>query len=300
MSARLTAEDYSPDDIFRVQELFKTDDAAMVARAARMTQAVLDAKQETFRKNAYLTELRQIVDRYSATLKKHGLEAEQALIELGLRTLEQEIEALTVEVPIDQYTTAISLNDKLPAELAMQAAWKDGKILGEAIKGLRLAVIPSADTAKIGEPLRVMLIVENVAQQPIKFSAMSLLNEARPEVHDSNRGLLRTIQGNFSGRPRMERFVLQPGERVVVAEPSLLVQPTENFDRLQPGIKIVVMPENSRPRPSPITVRFSIGLGGGERWQRSADGIMLRTSPARGEWTGTLASGEATITVQGE
>jgi hypothetical protein len=300
MSERLSAENYSPDDIFRVQEMFKTDNDALVPRAARLTQIVLDAKQETFRKRAYEPELLQIVERYSATMKKHGLEVELALIELGLRTLKDEIEALTVEVPIDQYTTALSVNEKLPAESAMQSAWQDGKVLGQATRGLRLAVLPSADTAKVGEPLRVSLIVENVAKQPIKFSAMSLLNDARPEVHDSNGIPLRTIQGNFSGRPRLDRFLLQPGERVVVAEPSLLVLPAENNGRLQPGIKIVVMPEKSPPRPSPIMVRFSLGLGGGERWQRGADGVMLRTSPARGEWTGTLASGDATIAVEGK
>ena len=52
--------------------------------------------------------------------------------------------------------------------------------------------------------------------------------------------------------------------------------------------------------PGEYRVRYESVLATGSAWSRQDDGLMHRTMPAKGEWSGFLGTGETKIIVAGE
>jgi len=202
--------------------------------------------------------------------------------------LEVQIEALTAEIPDEEYATADLLKDNLPVKIPRNA-W------GESHEGLRMAAVPDPDSVKLGELIPFKLIVGNASQRTIEFSAADLLQSSRAEVRRTNGDQVNTKTTWFSGIAPIERYRLKPGERIVVTEPSVMVVEKTEGSGLAPGCTKVVVSSDKNLRNHIYVVRYSIRLGGNESWSRGDDGVMRRVSPAKGEWTGTLTSGPMAI-----
>jgi hypothetical protein len=250
--------------------------------------ATLSAERPVHEKRIYLHPLGEILKDYAATFGKHDLEKDVRDMTRQLASLGMEIEALTAEISDEQYTTADAVKKKLPAEIPPNA-W------GESHEGLRLAAVPDPDSVKLGELIPFKLIVENTSKRTIKFSASDLLQSSRAEVRRTSGDQVETRTTWFSGIAPIERYLLKPGERVVVAQPSVMVVEKIEGSRRVPGCTQVVLSGGEELRNHVYVVRYSARLGGNEAWSRGDDGVMRRVSPARGEWTGTLTSGPMAV-----
>jgi hypothetical protein len=287
MTGRLQSS-YSPDDIFRIKLMLRTDDVAMAHRAARLMHATLAAETSAREKRLYLHSFREILKDFAATFEKHALDDEVRGMKGQLASLEAEIEALTAVIPDEQYTTAEAIKDKLTAEIPARA-W------GESHKGLRLAAVPDPDSVKLGELIPFKVIVENAGDQTVKFSAFGLLQSARADVRRTNGDQVETRTTLFTGVSPIERYLIRPSERVVVVQPSIMVVEKLEGSPSRPGCTMVPLPGNTDLRNHVYVVRYSIRLGGNESWSRGDDGVMRRVSPAKGEWIGTLTSAPVAI-----
>jgi len=292
MTTRLQGS-YSPDDIFRVKLMLRTDDETMARRAARLMLATLTAETSARKKRLYLHSLHEILDDYAATFEKHGMKQEVREVSRRLAALESEIEALTADIPDAQYSTADLIKEKLPEEIP-PAAW------GESHEGLRMAAVPDPDSGKLGEVIPFKLIVGNASDGTIKFSALDLRQSSRADVRRTNGDQVETNTTWFSGVSPIMRYLLKPGERIVVAEPSVMVVEKGEAKSCGPGCTRVVISGEKKLRNHVYVVRYSARLGGNESWSRGDDGIMRRVSPAKGEWVGTLTSGPMAIAASRE
>jgi len=284
MLARLQGDEHSADDIYRIQLMLRTGDATLARCAVRLLEATLAGPTPVYRKENYLHSVREILQNYSPLLRKLALERGIAGIHENLVAVEAQLEALTVEIPDQEYIrpgqAATKVSDSIPKE-----AW------GEAKNGLRLASVPNPDSVRLGERIPFDLIVENVSDQDIKFPANDVLQDARADVRRTNGDQVETRRTWYSGWKQAEHYLLRPGERITLAQPSLVVVENKDDGESRPGGTKVVATGDENLRNRVFIIRYEIQLGQGSSWARGEDGVMRRSAPAKGEWTGTLTSG---------
>ena len=287
MAARLKAE-YSPDDLYRIKLMLRTQDAKMAARTLRLMQPAIECDSPAVR-TSILREVRQMLKDSAEAIKTHSLESEAAKLQENIQAAEANIEKLVAEIPDEQYQapgeSKVAMPNAIPKE-----AW------GPDINGLRAAAAPRLESFAVGEKLPITLVVENVSDHDIKFSFSDLPQAARAEVRHPNQNALKTDTVLYTGISPLQRYVLKPGEQVALAHVSLKVTEKAGGDERPYGCTVVVDPDAAKLRDNVYQVRYSVPLANGEHWSRGADGIMRRVSPAKGEWSGMLTSNFVEVT----
>ncbi len=265
MAARLKAE-YSPDDLYRIKLMLRTNDAKMAARALRLMQAAIECDSPAVR-TSILREVRQTAKEFVETIQTHGLDAELEKLQDNIKAAEANLEKLVAEIPDQEYQTPGDSKIAMPNQISKEA-W------AHAVNGLRVAAMPRLDTVAVGEKLPITLVVENVSDHDIKFSFSDVMQGSRTEVRHPNQNNLQTDTVWYSGISPIQRFVLRPGEQVALAHVSLKVVEKRNTGDHSFGCTAVIDAEAAKPQSNVYQVRYSIPLANGESWHRGADGIM--------------------------
>ncbi len=286
MTARLVRLERAPDDPYRIDIMLRTGDNRLAIRAVRMLKATLAIPREVQNKDLTLRELRPIIEKHAATMTRLGLGTELGHLNEALAAMQADVDSNVMEVPLDQYTVAKDVTPAPPTTIPAEA-WS------EPLNGLRAAAIPVALTTKLGATLRFDIIVENVGKTDIKFSTMGLLQSARAEVTGPGGKPITTSTAFFSGFERTTRYLLKPGERIVLGSPTLTFNERRDPQRQASyGDSLVIAPAGE------YQVRYNpIGISSGQSWSRDSNGVMKRSVPAKGEWSGMLGTGFVKIQV---
>ncbi|MDH4238027.1 MAG: DUF1573 domain-containing protein, partial [Phycisphaerae bacterium] len=95
---------------------------------------------------------------------------------------------------------------------------KEGLVWGKQVNGLRAALefVPEKEAYSIGEQIGVRLHVHNTTGKPIQFISETWRQDDRATVEDEEGNLQPVGHTWYSGRPRVERYYLKPGEQVVL------------------------------------------------------------------------------------
>jgi hypothetical protein len=97
----------------------------------------------------------------------------------------------------------------------------------------------------------------------------------------------------------ISRFVIQPHQRWLASEPSLVFNEKASTGGAGSGVSEAIAGAGKYRLTYTIYLGMESGhLGMGSTWARVGDGEMHRTSPAKGEWKGYLTTGEAKLVVE--
>jgi hypothetical protein len=145
---------------------------------------------------------------------------------------------------------------------------------------------------KPGESLAFQIIAKNATDKPLKFSAHDLIQSARPMIKDATGKELRVASTFFTGLSPVQHYLLQPGEVLILVAPNLRFVAAGEKAEAGFGVSTIDAP------PGKCQVHFQFGLGLGSAWARGEDGVMRKTSPAKGEWTGLVTTKPLEFTVK--
>jgi hypothetical protein len=281
LSRQLQAPYSGGDALYRIALMLRTKDLGLARRAVRLMQAGLDSKEELHQREMHLPAFRKLFVDYGDVLKRNELADDVAAVKRRLAELEAEIERLTNALPDSAYTRP-SVGKGDPG--SRPGDW------GEPQNGLRAAAVPASRTVHLGEQTEVHLIVENVGKGTIKFSVTDLIQSAHAKVRNAKDEPVAANLTWYSGWKTPSYYLLKPGEKIELAKPWLLF--ALDAGHHEHGQSTTVGP------PGVYRVKYNFSLGFGSHWMRGRDGVMIRTSPAKGEWTGTLSTGEFEMDVR--
>ncbi len=162
---------------------------------------------------------------------------------------------------------------------------------GDVTRGLRLGVLADPDSVRVGETIPLKLVVENMSDQAIAFSASDVLQQAQADVRHPNKDQVPTSKLGYSGFPRRKRYLLEPGERTVVAEPSLAMVDSKDDGESKPGLTKVILTGIPRMRNHIFFLRYAIRLGKARDPLREDEEPKPEESDSDTDWSGTLTSG---------
>ncbi len=282
MARRLQDDTLASDDVYRIELLLRTADAGLARRALRLMEGSLGGAGPIHRKESFLATYRQALEKNAALFEKHDLLMECAAVFEKLDQTEKELDRLTLARGDEDYVRPDG-NDKAVPKDIPDAAW------GKTVKGLRAAAVPEVLALQQGGKVSFTLVVENVSKGDIKFPATDLIQEAHAEVNRSIGEKLDAKTVWYSGWKIPTHYWLKPGERIVLANPSVAF--LEKEADLGHGQANVIA------APGEYDVHYRFNLGMGSHWVRQDDGVMRRTAPAKGEWKGTLITGAMRIRV---
>jgi hypothetical protein len=164
---------------------------------------------------------------------------------------------------------------------------------GDVTRGLRLGVLADPDSVRVGETIPLKLVVENMSDQAIAF----VVQEAQADVRHPNQDQVPTSKIGYSGLgyygflPRRKRYLLEPGERTVVAEPSLAMVDSKDDCESKPGLTKVILTGMPRMRNHMFFVRYAIRLEKDRDPLREDEEPNPEKSNSDADWSGTLTSG---------
>jgi hypothetical protein len=280
LTGKLQGEHSGADAMYRIALMLRTKDVGLARRAVRLMEAALEPKVEPYQHESYIASLNNLLADNAEILKHAELAAGVNTVKRKLAEFEAEIERLTSGMPDSAYTRP-SVGKSDPG--SRPGDW------GEPQKGLRAAAIPASRTVHLGEQTEVHLLVENVGNATIKFSVTDLIQSAHAKVRNAKGEPVAANLTWYSGW-KMPSHYLKPGEKIELAKPWLLF--ALDAGHHEHGQSTAVGP------PGVYRVKYTFSLGLGSHWMRGRDGVMVRTSPAKGEWTGTLSSGEFEMDVR--
>jgi serine/threonine protein kinase/WD40 repeat protein len=174
-------------------------------------------------------------------------------------------------------SSAEAIDAGVPASISPHA-W------GDSVNGLRLAVVADPDSVQVGEVIPLKIIAENTSERTIAFSASDLLQTARAEVRRTNGDQAPTTSILFSGSAPVHHFELRPGQRIVVAEPSLMIVENKEDGESRRGLTKVMLSGDKQLRNNVFVVRYTVRFGEQE--------IRLH---GEGRWTGSLTTGSIAV-----
>jgi hypothetical protein len=279
MAARLKEEVHSADDVYRIALMLKNGDRHLVARAFRLMHVALTDDSPIHQRQNYLPQFRKFLEDYKDAAATRSEDA--AKIAARIAALEKEIDDLTLEFPRAEYASP----DPTVMATVPETAW------GEDLNGLRFASPAEPAKAKLGEAVAFTLVVENVSDRDIKFSARDLLQDSQVEALAADGRQVDVRKIWYSGWPPIDRYWLKPGERIVLAKPTIKFVASA-IEEHAPGESQAIA------APGEYRVRYSIGLSQGAAWFRQDDGVMRRVMPAKGEWQGRLTSAYVPVTIE--
>jgi hypothetical protein len=279
-------EDYAANVPSQIELMLRTGDVKLRERALRIMTAGLAADIDAETRAYHVPKFKEL----AATLEGEDVTPLRAAI----AQTEQRIDELTVTLPDEDYSPG---NDELarqgklsdwmkPGVLVPDAAW------GEAVKGLRAAAVFSTTQPKLGQKVSVWLIVQNTSDREIRFGCSDVMQNARARVLRAD-GKEVQMKSIFStGLPPVERHRLKPGERLTLAKKQLVFEDKKGTGEAGFG------GGNIADGPGEFRVRYESILTPVTSWSRGADGLMHKTLPAKGEWTGWLSSAETKMIAQ--
>jgi len=223
-----------------------------------------------------------------------GLEGDDvAPLRAAIAETEKRIAELTMTFPDSEYSPG---NDELTRQGKLKDGMKPGVAVpdaawGEAVNGLRAAAVFSTTTPRLGQDISVWLLVENASTQEIRFACSDVIQSANPRITDANGKDVQAAGSWYTGLSPILRYKLRPGERVTLAKKTLAFGNKTDAGNAGFG------GNRATAAPGEYRVRYESVLATGSAWSRQDDGLMHRTMPAKGEWSGFLGSGETKITV---
>lgn len=281
-------KDSASDVEYRLDLMLRTGHPRLRERAIRIMTAGLapDISAET---RAYH------VGRFKSLAT--GLEGGDAdRLRQAIAQTEARIHELTLALPDSDYSPgndALEREGKLgdgmkPDRPVPAAAW------GEPKDGLRAAAVFSPTGAALGQEITVWLLVENVGDREIRFGSSDVMQTAQPRIVRPDGTEVQARSSWYSGLSPIRRHKLQPGERLTLARKTLSFEPRNSQREAGFGMSRVAT------GPGEYRVRYESVLATGSAWTREADGLMHRTYPARGEWSGHLATAETWLVISGQ
>jgi hypothetical protein len=146
----------------------------------------------------------------------------------------------------------------------------------------------------LNDEVTVWLLVENMSDREIRFGGSDVMQDAQAQVTRLDGKMVEASSTWFSGLSPIQRHKLKPGERLTLAKKHLVF--TSRKSRGEPGFGGARVAEG----PGEFRVRYDSILTTGTAWARQDDGLMHRTLPAKGEWSGQLTTAETRLVVPGE
>lgn len=281
MAAKMADDAHAGDDLYRIKLMLRNGDRHLMARAFRLMNVALgDDVPPQVRAN-YLPQFRKHLEEFAEQIAAQPAAIEDASkLAARLDVVAKLIDDLTLEFPREEYSgPKPDVMATVPAD-----AW------GDVVNGLRFAAAPESRNVRLGEAIKVHLVVENVSDRDIKFSAIDLMQSPRAEMLGKDGEAIPLSQSWFSGLAPIERFWLRPKERIVLASPTVkFASAAEDIAVFGQSLAVVGAGEHR--------LRYTMHLSGGSAWVRQDDGVMRRTLPAKGEWEGMLTSAYLSLTV---
>lgn len=268
----------------RMRRMIRQRHPDLTARVARLIDYGLGLEMEITEKNRLVDSLQRIVEANADAFSGEVLEVQLAAIQKQIQAFEQKVDALTMEIPENQYIVIEKAHQVgMPEEI-------DDALWGEPVDGLRFAVVPETKTLKFKEIVKVTLIVENVGDSNIKICVHDLVQDVRPDItFDGKRVFTQTTW--FSGWPPTNRYLIKPGDRFSLAQSSLSAFQSSRPETAQDGFGVTAIPVKALQFGGAMRVDYTLRIGAGEAWARGEDGVMRVYSPAKGEWKGALKAG---------
>ncbi|HZZ74097.1 MAG TPA: M56 family metallopeptidase [Pirellulales bacterium] len=275
--------EFTADAYYRVRLMLRLHDEKLTQLTVRLLEAGLE-NDKTAAAEGNLAESREILKKFSDEFTRHATDVQRAALAKAVESRAAAIDRLTISVPADQYQ---SVDPNSAGELAKIA----DAAFGKPVDGLRAALVLADNPLSLDAETKVKLVVENTTDQPIRFSCSGLLQGSRAEVIRADGTQVKVAQVWYSGVELLSRHVLGPHERWLAAEPSLVFR-----EKASPTAGYAV--SEAEAGVGRYRVKYTVSIGVGSHWERDrTDGLMHRISPARGEWRGTLTTGEIAAAV---
>jgi hypothetical protein len=164
--------------------------------------------------------------------------------------------------------------------------WPSGAA-GPTRSGLRavLKLEPLRDTYSIGDTIECWFVVQNAGDEPIEFSTLTFIQDAKAEAFDLNDEPIEVQSTWFSGVSPHAHFRLAPGEQVEIRASSIGIGKGE-FSH--PVGTVIEAKAGDICR-----LQFEFKIPG----VQGSDGSGRVTVPAAGEWIGRMKTGEVQFRV---
>ena len=284
--AKLRA-DLALDIASRIDHMLRAGNETLRERALRIMTAGLAADIAAETRANHLPKFRELAAKLTGD--------DVAPLRAAIAATEKRIDELTDTLPDSEYSPG---NDELAGQGNLQDWMKPGRPVpdsawGKPLNGLRAAAVFSTTNAALGEEITVWLLVENVSNKEIRFGSSDVTQDAHPKV---TRADGKDVQANgvwYSGLAPVEHHRLKPGERLTLAKKRLL------FDNKDGAKDIGFGGNRANTPPGTYQVRYESVLSTGSAWHRKEDGLMRKVFPAKGEWSGTLATADTAVVITG-
>ncbi len=281
-------KDHAGEFSDRLDLMLRTGDAKLRERALRIMTAGLAPDISAEVRAYHVSKFKGL----AATLDGDDV----APLRAAVAQTEQRIEELSVALPDSDYQPG---ND----ELARQGKLKDwmkptaavpDSAWGESLNGLRAAAVFSTTTPKLGQEVSAWLLVENVSEKEIRFGSSDVMQDAQVKIARTDGTNVEVKSTWFTGMSPIQRHKLRPGERLTLAKKSLTFDDKNNTAGAGFG------GNRAATDPGSYRVRYESILTTGMAWERQDDGLMHRTLPAKGEWSGRLTTAETKFVIAGQ
>ena len=291
LEERFTAalrKDYAGDVPHRLDLMLRTGDAKLRERALRIMTAGLAPDIGAEVRTYHVAKFKELTAAFEAD--------DVAPLRAAITQTEQRIEELTVPLPDSDYQPG---NDELARQGRLQDWMKPAgpvpdKAWGKPVQGLRAAAVFSTTRPKFEDEVAVWLLVENVGGREIRFGCSDVTQGAQIRVARPYQMALDVKTAWHTGLSPIQRYKLKPGERVTLAKKHVVFGASKSAGN--PGFGGARVPHG----PGEFLVHYESVLSTGTAWSRQDDGLMHRTLPAKGEWSGWLNTGETRFVIAGE
>lgn len=285
MTTELTKA-YAPDAEYRLKLMVRSGHPKMRERALRIMTAVLAPGIPLDLRFTYIGTFSELL----ATHKGDDTAPVLALIQQA----EKRDQELVATMPDDAYTPGNDALEKagqlkgwmkLPGAIPA-AAW------GEPKEGLRAAAAYSIVTPKSGDKIDVWLVVENASDHEIRFATSDVMQTAQAVVRGADGKDVQVRRSWFTGLSPILRHKLAPREQLTLAKKTLVFADTKAVGNVGFG------EDRAAAGPGEYRVHYESVAASGTSWSSDPKtGERRRTTPAKGEWSGRLATGETKVTV---
>ena len=271
---------------YRLKLMLKTEDQSLVRRAFRVLYRMTERNIEGYELEDNVKQVQRISTDYRKQLESHIRAEQLKRLDEKLAVAQAKIDSLVKEFPTEDYKRAKNVEPVVPATI-------DKSWWGEPVDGLRMALVPhESASSDYGKAIWVLVIVENTVKTPIKLSVSDVTQSVQLQALLPNKKSVRPNSVWHSGIAPIERFLIPPGERMVLGKFGL----TAAEDRAAAEFGVSVVTEKPIDGKLPLDLTCTLPIGYGSAWSRDADNIMRRVSPAKGEYVGLLTTGKLKLT----
>lgn len=266
-----------------MRSMIANGDAALAMHGLQLMEVFMDLSIPLSIMNQYVMESRRLIDAHGERIKRQALAEQLASATAKLEHHEAELDKITIELGPEYYTKAADVKPAPPASIPAEN-W------GPISDGVRAAVIASNDHPGVGEAITISVVLENASDRVIKMHLHRRLNDTPPRVKRPD-GRWTQVQGGVvsTGFPRMDAFWLDPGERVIIESAAFSVGYDHRVPRNTWGYKSL------EGGPGEYQIGYIYTPQPEIYWERSETGDFMRV---KGEWHGTITTGEARLQVQ--